>query len=215
MSRTPMQPDDLPATAALCRETLGPWLDRDWSVLAGDLEWTCRRTLDHIIDVPIFLGGNAAMRSTSRVLPARNGDDSAELVNMLDAVVTSAMMLERICAGMAPGDRGFHPAGQADAEGFRAQGCAEILQHTYDIAKGFGEGFRGPEELSERIVARLFPWAPDVEEHPDRWEALLWCSGRIPLPDRQRLDPDWWIQAAPLDEWDGKRKVRTMSPGWR
>ena len=215
MTRTPMHPDDLPATAALCRDTLTPWLDRDWGVPAGDLEWSCRRTLDHIIDVQIFLGGNAAMRSGSRVLPARNGDPHARLPDMLDAVVTTATMLEWVCAGMEPGERGFHPAGQADAEGFRAQGCAEILQHTYDIAKGFGETFRAPEDLSERIVARLFPWAPGEDEHSDRWEVLLWCSGRIALPDRERLDPDWWIQAAPLDEWSGERKVRTMPPGWR
>ena len=38
MTRTPMQPDDLPAVAALCRATLRPWLDRDWSVTAGDLD---------------------------------------------------------------------------------------------------------------------------------------------------------------------------------
>jgi hypothetical protein len=210
-----MGPGDLPATAALCRETLTPWLDRDWSVTAGDLEWSCRRTLDHIVDTQIFLGGNAALRSTSRVLPARNGDPDAELPRLLDAVVTSATMLERICAGMGSDERGFHPAGQADAEGFRAQGCAEILQHTYDIANGLGETFRLPTELSERIVARLFPWAPDANEHPDRWEALLWSCGRIALPDRERLAPDWWIQAAPLDEWDGQRKIRTMPPSWR
>ena len=214
MPRTPMHPDDMPTVAALARETLSPWLDRDWSVPAGDLEWSCRRTLDHMIDVPIFLGGNAAMRSSWRVLPIRNGDPTAELAKMLDAVVTSAMMLERICAGMGPDDRGFHPAGQADAEGFRAQGCAEMLQHTYDIANGFGEAFRAPEELCDRIVTRLFPWAPNAEEHPDRWEALLWGSGRISLSHRERLDPDCWIQAAPLEEWDGQRKIRTMPPGW-
>jgi len=215
VTRTPMQPDDLPAVAALCRATLRPWLDRDWSVTAGDLEWSCRRTLDHIVNVPIYLGGNAAMRSTSRVAPVRNDDPDAELDVLLDAVVTSATILERICAGMAPHERGFHPAGQADAEGFRAQGCAEILQHTYDIANGLGESFRGPEDVSARIVARLFPWAPDTAEHADRWEVLLWSVGRIALPTRERLDPDWWIQAAPLDEWDGQRKVRTTPPAWR
>lgn len=215
MPRIPMQPDDLPDTAMRCRETLTPWLKRDWSFQAGVLEWDCRKALDHIIDVQIFLGGNAALRSASRVLPARNGDPSAELPAMLDAVITTATILERICAGMTPRDRGFHPAGQADAEGFRAQGCAEMLQHTYDIAAGFGETFRPDEDICDRIVSRLFPWAPDADEHPDRWEALLWASGRIALPNRERLDPDWWIQAAPLEEWDGARKVRTMPPSWR
>jgi hypothetical protein len=78
-----------------------------------------------------------------------------------------------------------------------------------------GETFRPPTELSDRIVARLFPWAPGSAEHLDRWEALLWSCGRIALPGRARLAPDWWIQAAPLVEWDGQRKVRTMPPSWR
>jgi hypothetical protein len=215
MTRTPIQPEDLLAVAALCRDTLTPWTVRDWSVPAGDLEWSCRRALDHIVDVQFFLGGNAARRSTSRVPPPRNGDPEATLELLLDAVVTGATMLERICAGMGPEDRGFHPAGQADAEGFRAQSSAEILQHTYDIASGLGERFRAPDQVCARIVARLFPWAPDTDEHPDRWEVLLWAVGRIALPTRERLDPDWWIQAAPLDEWDGQRKVRTMPPAWK
>jgi hypothetical protein len=210
-----MTPDDLPATAALCRETLLPWLDRDWSVPAGDLEWSCRRTLNHIVDTQLFLGGNAALRSTTRVLPVRSDQPDAELDQVLDAVVTAATMLERIADGMAPAERGFHPAGQADAEGFRAQGCAEILQHTFDIASGLGETFRAPGELCGRVVARIFPWGPDAEEHPDRWEALLWSCGRVALPGRERLAADWWIQAAPLDEWDGQRKVRTVPPSWR
>lgn len=215
MTRTPMQPTDLPETAALCRETLLPWVERDWSVTAGDLEWTCRRTLDHIVDVQLYLGGNAALRSRSRVAPPRNGDPNATIPALLDAVVTGATMLERICAGMGSDDRGHHPAGLADAEGFRAQSCAEILQHTYDIANGLGERFRAPEALADRIVARLFPWTPGAEAHPDRWEALLWSCGRIALPDRERLDAIWWIQAAPLEEWDGQRKVRTNPPAWR
>jgi hypothetical protein len=215
MTRNPMQPDDLPTAASLCRDTLTPWLDRDWEVPAGDLEWSCRRTLNHIVDTQLFLAGNAARRSTARVMPIRSDDPDADLAALPEAVVTAATILERVAAGMGPDERGFHPAGQLDAEGFRAQGCAEVLQHTYDIATGLGEAFRAPEGLVARIVARLFPWAPDAGEHPDRWEALLWSCGRIALPTRERLAPDWWIQAAPLEEWDGQRKVRTVPPSWR
>jgi hypothetical protein len=215
MSRDAIRPDDLPAAAALCRDTVTPWLDRDWEVPAGDLAWSCRRTLNHIVDTQLFLAGNAARRATERVLPVRSDDPDADLPTLPEAVVTAATILERVVAGMAPGERGFHPAGQLDAEGFRAQGCAEVLQHTYDIANGLGEAFRPPDDLAARVVARLFPWAPGPDEHPDRWEALLWSCGRIALPGHDRLDPDWWIQAAPLDEWDGQRKVRTVPPSWR
>jgi len=215
MTREPMRPDDLPLAAARCRDTVTPWLDRDWSVPAGDLEWSCRRTLNHIVDTQLFLAGNAALRSTARVLPVRGDQPDADLATLPAAVVTAATILDRVVAGMDAGERGFHPAGQLDAEGFRAQGCAEILQHTYDIANGMGETFRAPDDLAGRIVARIFPWAPAADEHPDRWEALLWSCGRIALPSRERLDPDWWIQAAPLDEWDGQRKIRMVPPSWR
>jgi hypothetical protein len=47
-------PADLMTAARVCRETLAPALDRDWSGPAGDLEWDCRRTLDHIVDT-LFL----------------------------------------------------------------------------------------------------------------------------------------------------------------
>ena len=213
--RDPVRPVDLPAAATLCRDTLLPWADRDWSVPAGDLTWSCRRTLDHIINVQLFLAANAAMRSTSRVPPPRNDDPDEDVPTLLETVVATATMQERICAGMGPDDRGFHPAGQADAEGMRAQCTAEILQHTFDIATGLGEAFEPPQDLCDRVVARLFPWAPDAAECPDRWLVLLWCVGRIALPDRPRLESDWWIQAAPLVEWDGTRRVRTMPPAWR
>ena len=62
----PLMPDDLPVAAAVCRQTLTPALAADWSVPAGDLEWDCRRTLDHIADVLAFYAGQLATRATAR-----------------------------------------------------------------------------------------------------------------------------------------------------
>ena len=47
-------PADLMTAARVCQEALAPALDWDWSGPAGDLEWDCRRTLDHIVDT-LFL----------------------------------------------------------------------------------------------------------------------------------------------------------------
>jgi hypothetical protein len=54
MTDSELEPADLVTAATVCRGTLAPALDRNWSVAAGDLEWDCRRTRDHIVD-PLFL----------------------------------------------------------------------------------------------------------------------------------------------------------------
>ena len=40
----------------------------------------------------------------------------------------------------------------------------------------------------------------------DPWSALRWANGRIALPDRERLGPDWGWWCAPLSAWDGTVK---------
>jgi hypothetical protein len=39
------------------------------------------------------------------------------------------------------------------------------------------------------------------------WTTLLWCNGRVALPDHERLI-DWLWHPAPLSEWDGIRRRR-------
>ena len=88
----------------------------------------------------------------------------------------------------------------ADASGFLAMGCDETLVHTFDICAGLGRAFRPPPDVCDRVVRRLFPWAP---EHEDPWERLLWSNGRVALPEHPRLGPNWDWWCAPLSEWDG------------
>jgi hypothetical protein len=100
----------------------------------------------------------------------------------------------------------------ADLSGWIGMGCEEILLHTDDIARGLDLPYRPPDDLSARILARLFPWAPsDI----DPWNSLRWATGRTALPDRERLGPDWYWHSPPLSEWDGTTKRRTSPPAWR
>jgi hypothetical protein len=71
----------------------------------------------------------------------------------------------------------------ADTTGFIAMGCDEILAHGWDAVHGFGGDLTPPAELAERVLRRLFPWAP-TNESP--WLALLWANGRADLPSRVR-----------------------------
>jgi hypothetical protein len=111
-----------------------------------------------------------------------------------------------------PSARGFHGAGMADATGFLGMGCEEILMHTFDIATVLDVPFTVPEPLAAKVLARIFPWAPD---NVSAWESLRWCSGRSALPDRERQDENWYWHCAPLAEWDGTMRRRVSPPAWR
>jgi hypothetical protein len=43
-------PDDFSALSRLVLETWRSAVDRDWSVPAGTLEWSCWKTADHTVD---------------------------------------------------------------------------------------------------------------------------------------------------------------------
>lgn len=209
--RASLTPDDLPAAAAICRATLEPVRDDDWSVAAGDLTWSCRRTLDHLVDALSFYAAQLATRARDGRVTVRDGDPARTIDDLLMAVGAVAAVLAEVARAAPPEARAFHAAGMADAEGFVAMGCTEILIHTGDIAAGLRRDVRVPDDLARRITARLFPWAPlDVAG----WDALRWAAGRLSLPNRPRLGPDWYWHCAPLAEWDGTIKTRSKPPRW-
>jgi hypothetical protein len=113
---------------------------------------------------------------------------------------TLRRLLAAVLRGMLPEARGDH--GQpTDAAGFAAMHCDELLVHGYDIALGLGVAFEPPPDLVRCVRDRLFPWTPAG----DPWTTLLWCNGRVALPDHERLT-DWWWHPAPLSTWDGTRR---------
>ncbi|MDQ2682469.1 MAG: maleylpyruvate isomerase N-terminal domain-containing protein [Chloroflexota bacterium] len=192
-------PEHLLRASTVCLETLRPVADRDWSIPAGGLTWTCRETIDHVADALSYYCGQLAGRRTKRVPSFRNGNPTASVPQLLEAVQTGALILADV-ARAAPADaRGWHRMGMADAEGFLAMGCEEILIHTWDIAQGFGLEMTVPEELAAAVLARIFPWAPTG---CSAWEAHLWCSDRITLEGRDRIG-EWGWHAAPIGEWAG------------
>lgn len=200
------------AAASTAVATLTTALDRDWSTRAGSLEWTCRRTLDHVPDALCFYSVHLARRARERVPFVRDGaPDRVTVAELLGALEGAAGILAALVDTSPPGTRAFHPAGMADPEGFAAMGCDEILVHTADIAGGMAIEWAPPADLAARVVARLFPW---VETGEDPWTTLLWANGRVAAAGRERLAPDWWWHCAPLPEWDGRIKRRTRPPAW-
>jgi hypothetical protein len=212
MDEPSLSPGDVITAAAVSRKALEPALNRDWSVKAGDLDWSCRRTLDHIVDSLMLYAAYLASRAKGRLSPPRNGNPEASVEELLTSLGPAAAIMAEVARAAPPGTRAFHPAGMADVSGWLALACEEILLHTDDIAHGLGLHFRPPDDLSARVRARIFPWAP---AEIDPWAALRWAAGRAALPDRERLGPDWYWHCAPLAEWDGTIKKRTAPPAWR
>src|SRR4051812_9047272 len=103
MADSLLVPNDLLLSATICRETLQPALDRDWGVRAGDLEWDCRRTLDHIVDTLFLYAAYLASRATGRLSPPRNGDPAASSEQLLQNVGVAAAVLAGV-ARAAPAE---------------------------------------------------------------------------------------------------------------
>jgi hypothetical protein len=158
----------------------------DWDGPAGTLEWSRRDTAAHIAHDLLAYAGQVAARPDDAYLPmdltVRNDATPAQIVTIIEAAGT---LLVRAIAAAGPADRGWH-WGPADTTGFAALGMNELLNHAYDIT-----GRRPPADLAAQILTRLFPDAPDG----DPADVLLWCTGRIALPGRDRRT-SWILKAA-------------------
>jgi len=181
-------------------------LRRDWSLPIPDLDWDCERTLQHLINTEIFLALHLATGIAA--LPFPRGPAAAAGLRpdqMLEELNATSAVVAMVIRATPPGTRVFYGDNRTDPTGVLAVACDELLVHTWDIGRAFGESFEAPAGLVDAVMARLFPWAPT---DADRWSAFLWCNGRVALPHRPRLGPDWRRWIAPLAEWDGSDPSR-------
>ncbi|MFJ9816787.1 GNAT family N-acetyltransferase [Streptomyces sp. NPDC101151] len=186
----PISGDDVIAAVEGCVTALGTAVDRDWKgVRAGGLEWSCRRTAEHIADDMIGYAGRLAIGAQGRLPYGVTVTEDAGNAGVLDVIRSTAALLATTVRAAPRGLRAFHPYpfGSADREGFAAMGVAEVLLHTHDIARGLGIAYEPSENLAESVLTWLFP---HVQPGPAPWPTLLWATGRGELPGR-----------APVTEW--------------
>ena len=191
-----MDGSNLRQSARASTRFLTTTLDRDWDKRIPEMDWTVRQVVAHIATTLLWyaLDLSAGPKELTTVeLSVRPTEEPESLVGTL---TTAATLLGHIVDSVQPGQRGWHPAGMADASGFAAMGCDELLIHTHDAARGLGVEFDPPTVLSTLVLRRLFPSAP---EDTDSWEMLLWANGRVALNDRPR-QAEWHPHPAPLNE---------------
>ncbi|MEU7655604.1 maleylpyruvate isomerase N-terminal domain-containing protein [Micromonospora taraxaci] len=170
---------------------LRPHRERDWSVPAGTLTWSCWTTAAHVAHDLLAYAGQVTGRPDDAYLPY-------DLRVSPDASPAQTLTVVRACAGMLaaavdatpPDARAWH-YGPCDSAGFAAMGVAETLLHTHDITLGLGVPWQPPQRLSALVLGRLFPGAP-AGPAP---EVLLWMTGRGELPGRERRTSWNWHAA--------------------
>lgn len=112
-------PQDVRQTASVCRHALQPVTDTDWDAPAGDLQWSRRTTLGHMLAALLYYAVNLALRST-QPRPSGQADPSLPVAELLDALEGRAALLAAVCAAAPPDARGAHEWGLADTSGFAA-----------------------------------------------------------------------------------------------
>lgn len=196
--------EDVRAAGEACHEFLTACAGDDWSVPVPGLDFTVRSVVAHAANGPLWyaldLWGGPEDNAAFDLRVNTDAASPALIVSLRSAAQACAASVDAAPGGM----RGFHPAGAADAAGFAAMACDELLVHTDDAARGLGRQFSPDRALAARVLARLFPWHDPGD---DPWRTLLWANGRIGLPGQ----PDqhgWRWHCAPLSDWDGQPPLR-------
>lgn len=168
--------------------------DRDWSVPAGDLKWSCWLTAVHVADDLFAYAAQVAAQPVDHYLPFElDVSPATPPADVLDIMAAGSELLAAAVSHADPAARAWHPWGRSDASGFAAMGITEIAVHTYDIGLGFEASWPPPDDLAAAATARLFP---EVPRWPRAGEALLWCTGRIPLGEHARRQANWRWEAS-------------------
>ena len=199
MPGDPVTAADVRAAVYLAADTLATVVERDWRVPAGDLDWDCWETVEHIADDLFAYASQLGPRRPSVTEPVPIGweyrrpggpaltiyaiPEEGGQAGLLQVLESCGALLAAMVEVTPPTVRSQHTYGASDPEGFAAMGVVETLVHMRDVAAGLELLWEPPQDLCARSLQRLFP---DVPAEGDSWQTLLWATGRIALPGRDR-----------------------------
>jgi hypothetical protein len=178
-----MKPD-VANTTEFVATALEPAIGRDWSVPAGQLEWSIEYTLEHIAAALSKYTLYLASRSSESIAVRIVSRPDASQEERLDAIVSLGGALANVARATPPDVRAFHAIGPLDAEGYVALGSLEALVHGWDVASGLGLEYNPPDDLAQPIVTRLIP------SREPTWQALLDHTRRETRDDSWTVLPD-------------------------
>ena len=181
--------DDLQALSDLAIETWRSGLDRDWSVPAGTLDWSCRKTAEHTVDTVFAPAFFLASRRQHAYPPFEelHALPDASIADLIDGLRATTNMLWAVIVTAHPEVRAIirrRPTVEtAPPRDFAPRGALEMILHTHDISTGLGIPFDPPRALCSRLFAHTRHWPQEsIERTDDSWSDLLASRGR-PRPD--------------------------------
>jgi hypothetical protein len=171
------------AVVSLVEGQLAEHLDHDWSRRAGTLDWSCRQTVDHLVDCLVSYALQVASRSQGPFLPFQEFHALPEATNrhLVSALWGIGELFANALRVTPPGPCAGDGLVQLDAEGWAQRGSYELLVHTHDIMTGFGERFSPPAELASWVLASEGLWMLDrkrAAHSGSAWSAVVLGSGR-------------------------------------
>jgi uncharacterized protein (TIGR03083 family) len=187
------------AAADAVERLLRPALDRDWTAQVPGLDFTAASVTAHVATGLAWYSFDLWGGTQDSSALDLKVDTGAAPDSLLATLLAAARSLAAGVSAAPPELRGFHPAGAADASGFAAMSCDELLIHADDAARGLGLPFAPDAGLAALVLARLFPWH---EPGDDPWQVLRWANGRTDLPGRPSQQ-GWQWHCQPLADWDG------------
>jgi len=108
---------DVLSEARWVEQLLRPLVIADWSVPAGELEWSVREVVDHLVDVCGFYAIHLAAQSASRLRVDVTTHAQAGNGERLDIVVAIIQLLDDTIGAAGPDAAGWHFSGLTDASG--------------------------------------------------------------------------------------------------
>jgi hypothetical protein len=185
--------DRLVALADRLCEVVAAGSATNWQRTAGDLDWTVRRTVGHLVDAltwnALQLASGASRHLRIDCLPP-TGASPGEL---LEAVRAGARLLSAAIDSGGRERRSWHLFGMTDPGGVLAVGLAELLVHGEDITRGLSLGWNPDVDLVIAVQERLMPQA--VSDH-DPWTSLLAAHGRT-VGDATEVAATWTWDMTP------------------
>jgi uncharacterized protein (TIGR03083 family) len=154
----------------------------DWSARAGSLDWSCRETADHMVDVIFSYAFQIAAGAERGYLPFAELHALLEARpdDLVDALNATTRMFRLVMDDAAPDARAWHALGLLSVPQWAGLGANEVTVHTFDIAEGLHMSFEPPASLCEEILhdmLALHDSAPRTSPAPP-CAALLEFSGR-------------------------------------
>ncbi len=183
--------DDLVTVTDYVSAAWSHGLDRDWSVPAGTLDWSCKYTASHCFDATLAIGVFLASRRTDRYpdwgdpMPVADDPKPDQLA---EAIAVAGRLVAGVVATTPPDVEAIlmrNPVVLAPPTDFAPRAALEAILHGHDVAQGLGLEFRPPADVCERLRDHTKDWRhwhsgvwPPLPFTDDPWADLVIGSGR-------------------------------------